>query len=446
MGRHPCLPRIWGPWAIQGGRGNDESGNFLINLWSAGVEDNAKRPIMVWIHGGGFSSGSGNMADYNDGIALAKQGVVIATINHRLDIMGFLDLSSYNGKWAMTENVGMLDIVEALKWIKDNADVFGGDPNNVTIFGESGGGGKVGTLMCMPAAKGLFHKAIIESGAKQNVMNSELSEKLGQMVVEELGLDANSFDQLNTIPYVTISKAGNKCVTVLMGPRRPGTIKMWGFVPTDNTESLPQQPYKPGFSNLSSDIPLIFGSTFNELDRTFYDRDDMSLEEATTILQSKYGDYTQDYIDCFKKTYPERSILDLVGLDCNNRAQSLAAADYQSANASAPVFVYLFNWYFPGPEGQAASSFHSLEIPFVFNNTDMESTIEPGDEKAHILADKMSAAWVGFAKTGTPSSLNLPTWEAYTAKNGASMIFDNTCIVEHNHDRELQDILTKCLK
>lgn len=444
----------YGPWAIQGGRGNDESGNFLINVWSQGLEDGAKRPIMVWIHGGGYSSGSGNMAEYNDGVELAKKGVVIATLNHRLDIMGFLDLSGFGGKWKESQNAGMLDIVRALEWIRDNADAFGGDKDNVTIFGESGGGGKVGTLMCMPAAKGLFHKAIIESGAKLNVVNAQLSDTLAKMVVKELGLTKETLDRIQTMPYAQIARAGNKCVAALMGPRTPGSIKMWGFVPSEGTESLPKHAYTPGFSDLSKDIPLIIGSTFNELDRTYYDNKTFTQQQGIEILKDKYGEENLDgFLTAYRQAYPYKEkddILDMVGLDCNIRAQSIYAADWQSANATAPVYMFLFNWYAPSADGGKASSFHSLEIPFVFNNPDLEkSNIRQGDENARVLAEKMSQAWVNFAYTGNPNAKSikgLPKWKPYTKENGATMIFDNCCEMRYGHDRALQELLYRCLK
>ena len=437
----------FGPWAKQQeNRGvSSEDGNFLLNVWTKGLGDNKKRPVMIWIHGGGYSTGSATANRTTFGEELAKKDVVLISINHRLDIMGFLDLSSFGGKYKQTGNVGMLDIVEALKWVKANAEAFGGDPNNVTVFGESGGGGKVGTLLCMPSAKGLFHKAIIESGAKVNIMTKKLSQQLGKATVEELGLDAKSLDKLQTIDYNLLMQAGLKCMDRLMGKRTPGSIKMWGFTPNLDGKTVLELPYDPGFADIMPDVPIIMGSTFNELDPSFYRRTDMTMDDAMQILKQKYGEDSDAYVAAFKKANPDCSIQDMLSIDSNIRGLSVRAADARLKNAKAPIYMYLFNWHAPNdPRG----SYHGLEIPFVFNTTrvDDQGTIAPDDQNAITLGDKMSDTWVNFAKTGKPYSDKLPEWEAYDKERGAVMIFDNKCEMRYDFDRELQNILLKHLK
>lgn len=440
----------YGPWAKQAenrGASEEYKGDFLLNVWTPGIKDKAKRPIMVWIHGGGFSTG-GSSVPNTDGEALAKKGVVLVSVNHRLDILGFLDLSSFGGKWEGSVNVGMRDIVRALEWVRANAATFGGDPDNITIFGESGGGGKVGTLMNMPEAKGLFSKAIIQSGAKVNITTKEISEKLGRHVVEELGLTAETLDQIQTVPFETLMAAGRKVVAEDMGPRTPGSIQMWGFVPTPDGKILLEQPYTPGFHAQASDIPVLIGSTFNELERMHYTEADLDMAKAQEMLVKKYGeDGAREYMESFAEAYPDAIPADYVSTDSNIRALSLAAADSKSAMGGAPVYMFLLQWKSTSEVGQARACYHGLDIPLTFNNPyEEKGVIEEGDQAAALMADRMSDAWVNFAKTGNPNADSLPEWPAYDAESGAVMIFDNECCVKYNFDRRFQNYLTKELR
>ena len=255
----------WYPDSVQ-----DEKALFSVNVWTQGLKDGKKRPVMLWLHGGGFHVGASN-DPMTYGEALAKKGdIVFVSVNHRLNILGFLDLSACGDAYAYSANVGMLDIVKALEWIQNNIANFGGNPADVTIVGESGGGGKVGTLMCMPAAKGLFHKAIIQSGTLINTMTKEKSQALGLAVLEQLGLTPDEVSKLDTIPYTDLVKAGNEAMAKLTGPRRPGSSTMFGFAPSADGVVLLQQPFSPGFADISKDIPLMMGSTLNEMVRTYY--------------------------------------------------------------------------------------------------------------------------------------------------------------------------------
>ena len=231
-----------------------EKNSLVLNVWT--TDKNAKKPVMLWIHGGGFDSGS---SAWDPGMKLAKKDVVVVSLNHRLNILGFLDLSKISEKYKYSGNVGMLDIVAALKWIKNNINNFGGDPENVTIFGESGGGGKVGTLLCMPPAKGLFHKAIILSGTILNVNTKSMSEELGQAVLKELGIKKDNIELINNVTYKELYNAGQKAMNSSIGIRTPGTPMMWGFGPTPDGEILLNQPFQPGFSEISQKIPILIG-------------------------------------------------------------------------------------------------------------------------------------------------------------------------------------------
>ncbi len=210
-------------------------------------------------------------------MCLAKKDVVVVSINHRLNILGFLDLSTCGEKYKYSGNVGMLDAVQALEWVRDNIANFGGDPNNVTIFGESGGGGKVGTLLCMPPARGLFHKAIIMSGTILNVNTKKMTEELGEAVLKELGIDKKDVDRIKDVPYKDLYAAGQRAMAASIGTRRPGTPMMWGFGPTPDGDVLVKQPFQPDFADFSNHIPIMIGTTFNELQRQRYNEPMLSL-------------------------------------------------------------------------------------------------------------------------------------------------------------------------
>lgn len=411
-----------------------EEGATRLNVWTKNTK--GSKPVMVWLHGGGFASGAGYANPNDSGRGLARQDVVFVSVNHRLDILGFLDLSACSEKYKYSGNVGMLDIVKALEWVRDNISAFGGDPDNVTIFGESGGGGKVGTLLCMPSAKGLFHKAAILSGTLLNQMKAEQSRAFGLATLEELGLAPNEVDRLSEIPYEELYKAGHAAIAKIAGVRRPGSAGFWGFGPTVEGDVLVQQPFQPGFADFSSDIPLMIGTTFNELQRTYYVQNP-GLEEAKSILQETYGENTDAYVEAFIKAYPEYSTpADMLSVDRTFRPNTVRTLDARAAESKAPVYAYLFAWKSPIRDG-AMGSAHAYELPFVFHTTEVAAQYL-GEESDEIrrLADIMSAAWVSFAVSGKPQVDGLD-WKPYTAEEGTTMYFNEECGLRYNHDREL---------
>jgi para-nitrobenzyl esterase len=426
----------WYPDSVQ-----NEKELFSVNVWTQGIMDGKKRPVMVWLHGGGFHVGASN-DPMTYGKALAKKGdVVLVSVNHRLNILGFLDLSACGAKYSQSANVGMLDIVKALEWIKSNIENFGGNPSDVTILGESGGGGKVGTLMCMPAAKGLFKKAIIQSGTLINVMTKEKSQALGIAVLENLGLTADDVEKLDTIPYLDLVKAGNDAIAKISGPRKPGSPTMFGFAPSAEGVVLLQQPFSPGFADISKDIPLMIGTTFNELMKTAYAEKNLTLEQAKKRLAKEYGNRTNQYIELFAKAYPDFTPQDLLSIDTVFRPFTIRTEDARAVQGIAPLYAYFLAWKSP-VDSASKGSFHGLDIPLAFNNVDLRPDWTGNSEEAWKLADKMSSAWLNFAKTGNPNVEGvLPKWEPYTAENGATMYFDNECRIVHNHDRELMHFI-----
>ncbi|MBR2018273.1 MAG: carboxylesterase/lipase family protein [Prevotella sp.] len=435
----------WGPQAMQPTPGRtlketemSERNSCVLNVWT--TDTKASKPVMVWLHGGGFDSGS---SQWNPGMQLAKKDVVVVGINHRLNILGFLDLSACSPKYKFSGNAGMLDIVAALQWIRENIRQFGGDPNNVTIFGESGGGGKVGTLMCMPVAKGLFHKAIIMSGTILNVNTKEMSQELGKAVMKGLGLDNKHIEHIRNVPYKKLYEAGQRAMAASIGTRKPGTPMMWGFGPTPDGVTLLQQPFQPGFAKTSDNIPLLIGTTFNELQRLRY-KQAITEEQARAELEKTFGSDTDDYIKAFKTTYPEMQPQDWLSTDWLFRPKTIITADSASMKRNAPTFMYLFTWRSPVTKG----SVHGNELNFCFNTLNMsqrELPVISKDDKR--LAETMSDVWSQFAHTGNPNIEALPKWEPYTAENGETMIFDHKCEIKNNHDRQLQEIINNnCFK
>lgn len=415
----------------------DEKELFRVNVWTQGLSDGKKRPVMLWLHGGGFHVGSSS-DPMTDGKALAKKGdVVMVSVNHRLNILGFLDLSAADSKYAQSANVGMLDIVKALQWVKDNIEKFGGDPSNVTIFGESGGGGKVGTLMCMPSAKGLFNKAIIQSGTLVNVMTKEKSQSLGLTVLKNLGLTPNDVAALDTISYQSLVKAGNDAIAAINGPRVPGSPTMFGFAPSVDGEVLLQQPFTPGFANISDEIPLMIGTTLNELMRTAYGEKTLTIEQAKERLSKIYKKRTDQFVALYEKAYPDFTPQDLLSVDTIFRPFTIRTVDARSRQTSAPTYMYFLAWKSP-VDSASRGSFHGLDIPLAFDNIKFRSDWTGTSEEAYELADKMSSVWLNFVKTGSPNVEGvLPAWEPYTAENGTTMYFDTECKIVNNHDREL---------
>lgn len=436
----------FGPIAMQVNSWSPESAMneqklFTVNVWTQGLNDEKKRPVMFWLHGGGFSVGASD-DPITDGKMLALKGdVVLVSVNHRLNILGFLDLSAFGEEYANSANVGMLDVVAALQWVNKNIKNFGGDPANVTIFGESGGGGKVGTLLSMPAAKGLFHKAIIQSGTIINVMDKEKSVAVGKALVNELGLGKGNLKQLHSMPYKELVEAGNKALEKTVGLRKPGTTTMFGFGPVPDGVNLLQQPFTPGFAEISNDIPLLIGTTFNELVKTAYDEKNLTIQDAKKRLENSYGNNTDTYIELFAKSYPNYTPQDLLSIDTLFRPNTILVADARAAVTKAPLYTYLLTWKSP-VENHTKGSFHGVDIPLAFNNIMLGKHWTGTGNDARVLADKMSSAWINFARTGNPNVEGvLPAWPTYSRENGETMIFDNEPEIRNNHDRELMQLI-----
>jgi para-nitrobenzyl esterase len=420
-----------------------------INVWTPGINDGKKRPVMFWIHGGGFTAGSSQELPSYNGENLAKNhDVVLVSINHRLNILGFLDLSAYGEKYKHSANNSILDLKMALEWVKENIENFGGDPNNVTIFGQSGGGAKVNTLMAMPSAKGLFHKAINQSGSFRSAMLSKAeTQAIAKEVISELKIDPSKIDEIQKLPFEQLAAAGKKALKTVAdkmkaeGKPAIGFGLSWG--PSNDGEVLPYQLFSSEAFELSKNIPLMMGTTKTEF-TPFMGMANFknNMEQVDQTIKIRYKEKADAYKAAALKAYPNYKMpSDLLDIDVTFRPGAILQANEKSnLRNGAPVFMYLFSWDSPILDGKF-KSVHCMEIPFAFDNIQLCQKMTGGGPEAHALAKKMSNAWVNFAKTGNPNHAGLPNWEAYTASKGSTMFFDNQCEIRYHHDKELQELV-----
>ncbi len=410
---------------------------LVINVFTPGVNDGRKRPVMVWLHGGGFAAGAGSAHAF-DGTDLARSGdVVMVSVNHRLNIFGYLYLADVGGeRYADSGNAGLLDIVAVLEWVHDNIVHFGGNPGNVTIFGQSGGGLKISTLLAMPPAKGLFHKAIIESGSSLKGIHREEANKTTERILAKLGLQANQVDELQNLPVERLLSA------IDTRGSAPGTAPV-AIAPVVDGRALPRDPFDPTAPEISADVPLIIGSVNTE--GTFFTPPDsplFSLDEAgmRTRLTQRYGEATDKLIDLYRKEMPSASPSKIYFLITAFPTAAITQAERKVALGKAPVYMYLFTWETP-VEGGKRHSPHTVELPFVFNNV-VEQPEEVGTgPELQPLAEKVSGAWTAFARTGNPSVAGAPKWLAYTANERATMIINNEWKVMNDPRHEARLIM-----
>ena len=394
---------------------------LVINVFTPGVNDGRKRPVMVWLHGGGFAGGAGSAHAF-DGNYLARSGdVVVVSVNHRLNIFGYLYLADLGGeKYADSGNAGLLDIVAVLEWVRDNIAHFGGNSANVTIFGQSGGGSKVSTLLAMPPAKGLFHKAIIESGSLLKGIHRDEANKTTERILAKLGLQANQVDELQKLPVDRLVSAIDNRGSA------PGTAPL-NLGPVVDGRALPRDPFDPAAPDISADVPLIVGTVNTE--GTFFTQPDsplFSLDEAgmRTRLTPRFGDATDKLIDVYRKEMPNASPSQIYFLITAFPTAAITQAERKVAQGKAPVYMYLFTWETP-VEGGKRHSPHTVELPFVFNNVEEQPEEVGNGPELQPLADKVSGAWTAFARTGNPSTAGAPKWLAYTATERATMLINN---------------------
>jgi len=419
----------------------DEKECFVLNVWTNGINDKKKRPVWVWIHGGGYSNGSGNQLPFFDGRSMAEKGeIVVVTVNHRLNVLGYLDLRGLGGKYSESVNLGMQDLVFALQWVHDNIANFGGDPECVTIDGQSGGGGKVSTLMAMPSAAGLFHRAIVQSGSTLSLGNGEDSKAYGLAFIKALGITPEEADSLNGFSYNELVATGQRASAIL---RESGSlITRAGSSPSVDGKYIVQNPFNPTPADFSKDVPMLIGSNLNEFE--YNNRviiTPQTMEQVRSTLTGRYGaENAEKYIEAYKEAYPDDDQPQHI-LTTSIRTNVLKQAAVKSSQGGAPAYVYLFEWQSPVNDGSLGAC-HGMELPFMFNNIALARSMTGGGKDAYQLADKISSAWINFIKTGDPNCKELPEWTPYEHEKGATMIFDNKCELRYNHDKSLIDLVS----
>ena len=416
-----------------------------LNIWTPALDD-AKRPVMVWLHGGGFMAGSSIAEDIYDGENLSRKGdIVVVSIIHRLNVLGFLDLSAYGEEYKYSGNLGMLDLVAALEWIRDNIAKFGGDPENITLFGQSGGGAKILTLMGMPKAAGLFHKAIEQSGAVElmgiTFPDQTATRRVAELTLQNLGIAPEEVSKIRDVPFEKLFAAGNSAMAQAIQEGHK-LVPTWS--PVKDGDLIPDDIVAGGFPEQAKDIPMIIGSTLNELipfsllpdmakaqsdNKNFWDD-----AKAGELLVQKYGDKYGAIVEAFMKAYPYKKKADALYVDSWLRDGAIRTLNAKAQQQGAPVYAYVFTWETPVMGGYAMA-YHGGELPFIFNNIALSEKATGGGEKAQALADRMSQAWIDFARTGNPG------WEAYTPEKGATMLFDDESILTYRHDDTLMHLL-----
>ncbi len=420
-----------------------------INVWTPGINDGKKRPVMFWIHGGGFAAGSSQELPSTDGENLAKKGdVVVVSINHRLNILGYLDLSAYGEKYKYSANLSVLDMKSALEWVKVNVSNFGGDPDNVTIFGQSGGGAKVNTLMAMPSAKGLFHKAINQSGAfRSSMLEKSTTQAIAAEVLKELNISTDKIDEIQSLPFSQLSAAGKKALKTIADKMKAEGKPVVGFGlnwgPSADGDVLPYQLLSKEALELSKNVPLLIGTVKNEFMPSLgTGLSNAPLDKIMEYITKQHGDKADAFVKATKSAYPnDTKPSDLIDIDTRFRPGAVNQANSKSAlSGGAPVFMYLFDWQSPVMDGKYKAT-HCMEIAFCFNTIERTKNMTGGTKEAQALADKVSQAWINFAKTGNPNHKGLPNWPGYNSQNTATMHFDNVCVVKPQMDKGLFDLV-----
>ena len=419
-----------------------------LNVWTPAAGERGKRPVMVWLHGGGYEAGSSQELPSYDGENLSRRGdVVVVSINHRLNVFGYLNMAAVGGeKYARSINLGMVDIVAALQWVRDNVARFGGDPGNVTVFGQSGGGGKVSTLMAMPSAQGLFHKAIVQSGSILRLASAEASAAQAAEVLKELEAQGVSKEQLTQLPAARLVEIATVAKNRLVSSRpRAPTHERLGWQPWVDGAVVASHPFDPQAPALAAKVPMLIGTTLHEFSPASMMPDPRGLTEEwlTTEVARTYGDAAGKIVAAFKSGHPGALPFELAAVISATtifRMSAVRQAQLQATNAAA--YLYWFAWKTPVLDG-IPLAYHCADLAFAFDNIDRCANSTGGTPEARDLAAKVSEAWIQFARTGNPNHAGLPRWPAVSAQTLPTMIFDTRCEVKNDPDaQERKSLLT----
>ena len=402
----------------------------VLNIWSQDLAPAVKKPVMVWMHGGQFTNGSSMESYAYEGKNLSEFGdVVVVSLNHRLNIIGTLDLSAYGAEYAQSRYTGTADLVAALQWVHENIANFGGDPGNVTIFGQSGGGSKTARMMHIPAAKGLFHKVVCQSGGGEVLTdqdpekNSKITQRIAAVTLANLNLTGDQIDKLKAVPYQQLVDAGDAALVTVA--KEMGMQRLSYPVYADDKYVM------RSFCDWTANVPLLYGNVFSEFQGNLQKRVDKNAwteQEVAEKLKAAYGARQDGAVGTFKETFPGKKVQDLLFLATPNPRALVAKRE----SGKAPVFNYFFTYEYPVDGG--ILSFHTSEIAFVFHNLhDPQVRIATGEaSEGYALQDKISRAWINFAHTGNPSQAGLD-WKPYTKEDPQTMVFDTTCGCRNLH-------------
>ncbi|HEY3798474.1 MAG TPA: carboxylesterase family protein [Caulobacteraceae bacterium] len=414
---------------------------LVLNVFTPGVNDGGKRPVMVWIHGGGFDIGSGSGSRSNGVHLAARQDVVVVTVNHRLGVFGYCDLgAAVGGDFERSANVGQLDLIAALEWVRDNIEAFGGDPGRVMVHGESGGGAKISVLLAMPGAQGLLHRAICQSGVLNRPAGRERSGALAESLLKEMGLQKDQAGQLQQAPAEAVLAAGARAVAATAAGGGPGR----GFSPSVGGADLPLTPLE-AVAKGSGRVPLIVGCTKHEsaLFMAAMDPGSLTEERLAAMAPGMLGKKSAQMLAAYRAAYPSYAPGDLLvrAMSDGTRMNSIKFVEAH-LQGGAPTWMYLFAW--ESPVTPNLKSAHGIDGTFYFDNTDTVN-IAAGNQEAAALAAGASAAWASFARSGTPDTPSLPAWPPYSLDKRETMIFSGAPHVENDPlgaDRRMRESLS----
>lgn len=456
-GIRPAL--FWGNYAPQrtGARYRNNFGTFFdhwnyydvsedclsLNVWTPSL-DGKKRPVLVWIHGGGYTSGNSIEHDGYDGNNISRDGdIVFVSVNHRLGPIGFSDLSAFGEKYANSGNVGVLDLIAALKWVHNNIEFFGGDPGNVTIMGQSGGGAKVCTILGMIPSKGLVHKAVALSGNTNRAMPQEYSREIGQYIVKEAGLTAAEVDKLQEMPWEEYIEIANRALKKYTEdfPERTKSIFRFGFGPVEDGVVIPKGDYFP-VNGVSADIPVIFSSAMAEasISRTNAELENMDKEGAIKYAAQKYGDKARAIIDACEEAFPDMKPVEWANLVANSYRPALIVSASAKYKQGAPIYNCWFGYESSLMNGRMRA-FHCSDICYWLRNTDVMYTHTGGGPGPRAISDKMSKSLLHFMRTGDPNCGELPDWPKWDPTTRKVMVLKKDCYVLENPDAKIIELI-----
>jgi para-nitrobenzyl esterase len=410
-------------WDIQpGGMGED---CLTLNVWTPGLRDGAKRAVLVSFHGGGFTTGSSNALGF-DGAQLARAGdVVVITVNHRLATFGYLQLADLGApsEFAYAGVAGIMDLTAALEWVRDNAESFGGDPNNVMIFGQSGGGAKVSSMLATPAAKGLFHRAAVQSGSMLKFAARDRATQNTDMFLKQLGIGKSRIGDLQKIPWQQLLEA-----QVATAPTAPGL----GASPVLDGKYLPHDPFDPVAPPESAQVPLIVSTALEDAALAL---SNFALTEADlkTLLDKRFNDRGANILSLYRKYYPEKSpylIQAQAFTDSGFRRSAFKQVELKAAQGKGAVYMYEWDWPTPAFGGRYGA-IHGLDVSASFHEA------RDGNDMSRV-AEQLSSAWVAFAKVGNPNTPRLPPWPIYDTATRATMVFGTPTQLINDHRGEIR--------